>query len=417
MPTSQARYEAILAAAGEGIYGLDPDGRVTFVNRAAEALTGWPQEQQLGRNQHELIHHAFRDGTPYPVEDCPVHATLRDGATRRREELFWRRDGTPLPVTLTSAPLRNDSGELAGAVVTFSDVTVQQAERRYRALVAAASDFVWRTDARGDLVDIDEEWLELTGFPRARALGRGWLAAFHPEDRRVYQRRREQAIKRGRPFENEYRLRCADGTYRWFLNRIVPVRDGAGQVAEWVGAAQEITTRKTRETRLEERATHDQLTGQLNRWQFEDLLENEIHQALRRGSRFALVLFDVDHFKSINDRYGHGTGDAVLRQLARIARTNIRSRDFLARWGGEEFVILLPGSDLDGGGRVAESVRARVETSDFPGPGDVTISAGVAQYQPTESWERLMDRADRALYAAKRKGRNRVETAGETPAG
>jgi len=415
--TLEALYEAILEAVDDGVYGLDGDGRVTFANPATETLTGWPRSEQIGRPHHDLVHHTRPDGQPYPAADCPIQATLRDGETRRGEEVFWRRDGTGLPVSFTSAPLRDADGNLQGSVVTFVDLTLQRAERRYRALVGAASNFVWRADRAGDLVEIDAEWLALTGLSRPEALGRGWLSAFHPEDRQTYNRKRSRAIARGRSYEFEYRLRCADGNFRWFVNRTVPVRDDAGHIVEWIGAAREITARKARESRLEQQATRDQLTGQLNRWQFEDLLENEINQALRRGSRFALVIFDVDHFKGINDRYGHGTGDAVLRQLTQIAGANIRNRDFMARWGGEEFVILLPGADAEGARRVAEAVRGRVEASEFPGPGDVTISAGVAGYQPTESWERLMERADAALYAAKRGGRNRVSAAAETGAG
>jgi PAS domain S-box-containing protein len=113
----------ILESAGEGIFGLDGDGRITFINPAATSMLAWTADELIGRLGHEVIHHSRTDGSPYPLDECPIYAAFRDGETRRvDDEVFWRRDGTPLPVEYTSTPLR-DEGRLAGAVVTFSDIT------------------------------------------------------------------------------------------------------------------------------------------------------------------------------------------------------------------------------------------------------------------------------------------------------
>lgn len=402
------RYEKILETTGEGIYGLDIEGRVTFVNNTAERLTGWSRYEQLGLSQHELLHHTRGDGSVYPASACPILAALREGITQRGEELFWCKDGSSFLAAFTSKPLFNGAGEITGSVVAFSDHTVHRLAQRYHSLVEAASDFVWICTPDGALSDIHTNWLELTGMTRDQALGWGWLQAFSAGDRERYRQKLCDNLASETPFVDESRLRCADGRVRWFRNRIVPVKDGSGHILEWVGAGREVTRRKLREQRLEKRATLDQLTEALNRWAFEELLDDEIEKANRHDTPFSLVLFDADHFKSVNDKYGHDVGDEVLQKLADTVDQFVRRTDSLARWGGEEFVILLPDTGLDEGKWLAERLRRRVAAARVPGPGHVTVSIGVAQYAVGEPKEAVLKRVDEALYRAKESGRDRV---------
>src|SRR5215203_925997 len=117
------QHEMVLKSAGEGIFGLDLDGNATFVNPAAARITGWEAEDLVGRPQHDILHHTKPDGSPYPREECPIHAVLEDGTTHSRDdEVFWRKDGTSFPVEYMSSPILQD-GEVMGAVVTFKDIT------------------------------------------------------------------------------------------------------------------------------------------------------------------------------------------------------------------------------------------------------------------------------------------------------
>jgi diguanylate cyclase (GGDEF)-like protein len=125
----------------------------------------------------------------------------------------------------------------------------------------------------------------------------------------------------------------------------------------------------------------------------------------------SVVLFDVDHFKSVNDTYGHHVGDHVLREIALVAAGHLRDGQLLGRWGGEEFVLLLPDQDEETAARIVERVRRALDTHTFAEVGHVTASFGVAERQPGESVTSTVDRADAAMYAAKRAGRNRVVTA------
>jgi diguanylate cyclase (GGDEF)-like protein len=163
--------------------------------------------------------------------------------------------------------------------------------------------------------------------------------------------------------------------------------------------------------RAQQLAWEDDLTGLLNRRRFAELGERERRLAHRHGTALSLVLLDVDNFKRINDRHGHGGGDAVLQTMGRVLRESSRSTDVVGRWGGEEFALLLPGAAGPGALQVTERVRETVAQQVIVSGGQAlrwTVSVGVAHLQPDESFESLVRRADQAMYRAKAEGKNRV---------
>lgn len=166
---------------------------------------------------------------------------------------------------------------------------------------------------------------------------------------------------------------------------------------------------------VERQALVDGLTGIANRRGCEDALSHEIARAGRLGTPLALVVADLDDFKEVNDRHGHAVGDDVLREFAAVLRRTLRESDVAGRWGGEEFVLLLPGTEGEGGAQLAERVRAALSERSFLGRGGavfgVTCSFGVSQYRNGMGERELFAQADRALYEAKRQGKNRVEPA------
>jgi diguanylate cyclase (GGDEF)-like protein/hemerythrin-like metal-binding protein len=158
----------------------------------------------------------------------------------------------------------------------------------------------------------------------------------------------------------------------------------------------------------ERRADTDALTGVFNRLGIDGLFAVELERARRYGHPFSVVMFDLDHFKRVNDQHGHAAGDQVLVGAARIVETNIRDSDAVGRWGGEEFVVLAPATAAGGGIRLAEKLRAVMERTVYGPVGSVTGSFGVAEFRPGDTVESLLKRADAALYRAKGTGRNRV---------
>lgn len=159
---------------------------------------------------------------------------------------------------------------------------------------------------------------------------------------------------------------------------------------------------------VEHLAVTDTLTETFNRRKFDEVVTTEHQLAVHEQSPFSLIMLDIDHFKKVNDRYGHSVGDKVLRHLSRLIRGLIRQGDLLIRWGGEEFLVLLPTTQLEEAGPFAERIRREVEKEQFPEAGFITISLGVAQLRQGDSTDALLRRVDTALYQAKQKGRNRV---------
>ena len=163
--------------------------------------------------------------------------------------------------------------------------------------------------------------------------------------------------------------------------------------------------------RLEKIATVDMLTGAYNRHFLVDQVTGEIAEARRYGQKIGLLMLDIDHFKLINDRFGHIAGDRVLKELVTRIQGHLREADTLARWGGEEFLILLPHCNLEDTLGLAEKLRKLIADNAFHGVGSVKISIGVSEYRPNESFIEWLNRTDQALYRAKSEGRNTVRAA------
>lgn len=170
----------------------------------------------------------------------------------------------------------------------------------------------------------------------------------------------------------------------------------------------EIALKNTRDI-FERQARIDYLTGIYNRLMFNELLEAELQRAKRYKGSLSLIMFDLDHFKNINDTYSHTVGDHVLREVAHLVSENIRGHDVFARWGGEEFMVLAPKNDKKQAAVLAEKLRSLFEAHDFGDGLKATASFGVTQLDPDDTADSFTDKVDKALYKAKNNGRNRVE--------
>jgi diguanylate cyclase (GGDEF)-like protein len=210
------------------------------------------------------------------------------------------------------------------------------------------------------------------------------------------------------------RRRARDGRVLSIAMTLAPIVGDDGVARAAVAVVRDISGRKALEGQLREMAMRDPLTGLFNRRHFEAELERQVALTRRSGQPGALLLLDLDRFKEINDSFGHAAGDVMLRAVSRLLTSLARQGDTVARWGGEEFVVVLPETDLAGAQRFAERLRRTIEAHAV---GDMKTSAscGVATMLPEDSVEELLGAADQALYQAKSNGRNRTESAVRGP--
>lgn len=244
----------------------------------------------------------------------------------------------------------------------------------------------------------------------------GMLALLVPEDAEHLRDAFRHSVEKNTPgFRSDVRLAKDEGA-KWIEVIGNVMRDESGTPTQISGIAVDIRARKLREARLTQQAETDALAGCFNRHAFEEALESEYGQAVTEREPLSLLVADIDLFKNVNDTYGHPAGDTVIRWVADQMQKLCRRNDMLARIGGEEFALLMPGASMEDAYSAAERIRASIATALAPtdaGQIPITVSIGCAtlEYPRHESATSLFHEADRALYAAKRAGRNRVRTA------
>lgn len=297
----------------------------------------------------------------------------------------------------------------------------------FKSVVENIGEVIFRIDAQGRWAYLNPAWETLTGQPIGASIGRSWLDLIEPGARAELVDRTDGVLRgEERATRRTVRLETPNGL-RWVEMFVQGLHDQDGRIAGATGTLRDIDDRKrleehviTAKRRAEQRAREatllastDELTGIANRRAFMGQLDREIAGATEFGWPLAVAMFDVDHFKLVNDRYGHAVGDRVLQLIAARAASVVRGGDLVGRLGGEEFGILMPGATLDEAAHVAERLREAMEKvaeldESLPG---VTISIGIAAREAQRSAKELLAAADVALYAAKGEGRNRVRIA------
>lgn len=407
--------------APDGLVIVSRGGQLLACNAAFERLWGFPAAMLARGDAAEMRRH-----TAGLVADPQAYlASLAALATTDAPQLFdevrlvdgrlFERHVAPTPV-----PGCDDA-----LVVRWRDVTARhRAEQELAALMDLAmmdADLVfWDADLRaGRMTSVNSHWHTMLGYRRDEVPDtlEAWDALVHPDDAAGRILAWEAHLLGSTSvFECEFRIRHKLGHWLWMQARgRVVERAADGEPLRVTGLRQNITRRKATEARLEGLAHTDALTGVNNRRRFTDLASDELARAQRHGQPVALLMIDLDHFKSVNDRLGHAGGDAVLRSFAATADGVMRQGDIFGRVGGEEFAALLPQTTLDGAEVLAERLRQRIAAQPAAvGDGVLpfSVSIGVSAWLPGDAdaadIDRLMVAADRALYAAKAQGRDRV---------
>ncbi len=414
---SEERFMQLARQSRTIAWEIDASGLYTYVGPVIEDVLGYRPE--------ELVHEAYvYDMHPESGREefkslmCQImqeRMTLRDF-----ENPMLTREGGVRWFLSSAVPLLDEIGHLRGYRGWDMDITerkeaeaaISASEQRFRSLFEQSRDAIYIGSPDGTVIDVNKAWLNLFGYSREDLPSLNAIDFYaNPEDRAEFLKR----IAETGVVEDETRFTRKDGSEFDCSRNVVARRDEHGNVLAVQGVLRDITEQKRQRAELEHLARHDTLTGLLNRHAVMEKLSEWIGHSRRYHTELSVLILDIDHFKRINDTHGHAAGDRVLQETASLLISSTRQADFVGRYGGEEFLIILPRTDIEGAAVIAERIRARYEAAPMHVDDDttdrVTVSLGVTQWHEDDSADSLLARVDAALYRAKEGGRNRVERA------
>jgi diguanylate cyclase (GGDEF)-like protein/PAS domain S-box-containing protein len=409
-------YEALLNHLQDGIFVVE-EGKLTYVNPRLADMLGYPVDDLIGRHFTEIV----------CADDRPI----------AMERHYARLDGAKVPQTYDIRLLTSQgqaifcsfnvglSETTAGSTVTVGsirDVTQQKAtlealeksREDFKSIFDKLPDVIYRADMHGIITKISPSCFNLLGYPSEEMLGTALVDYYcDPTERPAL----VQAIidGGGKATQIEARLKHKNGAVIWVSSNVSLRCNPDGEPAYIEGVSRNISKRKQLEEELTVLSRTDALTGAYNRRCYMDKTEEVIHMIKRYQRPASMMILDLDHFKTINDNYGHQAGDLALKAFANLCRQEIRESDLFGRLGGEEFGLILPETPIQFAQNLAERIREAVAALRIRVGHQairVTVSIGLTEFGPDEtSVDAVIHRADLAMYQAKLGGRNRVVTA------
>ncbi|WP_428773824.1 sensor domain-containing diguanylate cyclase [Vibrio sp.] len=419
--------EETLDQIGSYLYIKDSDGNYTYANKMVRELFDRPMERIAGYDDSEFFDLDKSDDIK--INDRRV---LIQGETVKNEEknIVTATGETHYYMTVKQ-PLKNGNGHITGMFGVSTDITERKAmelELRQKTelldtILNNIDAFIYMKDRQYRFVYVNPKTAELFGLDQKDIIGKTDEEILSIESAEQFRAMDEKVFLSGEKQVGEESLIGSDGLAHYYWSIKAPMTDPAGEVDRLIGFSTDITelsllrnqlsdqvkTEIIKRIEQERLAVIDSLTQVYNRGKLDEILAYELNRAERLDSGFGVILIDVDHFKRINDTFGHQTGDLVLMEIADILQNSVRKIDTVGRWGGEEFLIICPDTHQQGLVQLAERIRVAIAQHDFPIAGNQTTSFGVANYQYGDTPLNVIARADSALYKAKRHGKNRVE--------
>ena len=404
-------YRTLAEKSPIGIFVVQ-DGLFVWVNRRFQENTGYSAHEILGKNSLFMVH---PDDREFVRESA--RAMMHTGAIIPYEYRIITKEGEILWYvgTVTSIEYKYRHATLGSqmdiSLQKQAEDALKQSEDRSRSIVDNIPDAYYEVDLRGNILFVNEAYLKLFGHRREDTLGLNFRQYVDKKHAEIALRTFSQVFKTGKPVRKmDWKIINKSGEKRQVELSVSLMRDAHGKPSGFRGIIQDITARRKEEEVIRNQALHDSLTGLSNRLLFYDRLNMAVKRARRSQKKVGIIMLDLDHFKDINDRWGHAAGDLLLKQVAGRLLSIVRDTDTVARPGGDEFCIALPSlgsrSDvLQISEKIVESFRRPVYLESEPVT--VTTSVGAALYPDNgEDLEVLIQKADKAMYRAKNLGRN-----------
>lgn len=404
------RTEGLLRAVPDMIMQVDSEKRYVWANDIGVKFFG---DDVIGK---EASYYFEGEQDTYtivqPLFSGESHAVYVESWQRRR-------DGEKRLLAWWCQTLRDEGGAVTGVLSTARDITdeyqiqknLKESEKKYKNLAKAmeqVDDILYITDKVGNISYVNGAYCRHTGYTQEEVIGKNSRISKSGMHDQSFYKELWTTILSGEVYRNTLINRKKNGDLYYEKTTVTPLKDDNQEIVGFISSGKDVTQETMLHQEVERIATIDSLTGIYNRHKFEELFTLESERSRRFSYPLSMIMIDIDHFKSVNDTYGHNVGDEVLKQLADIVQENIRKIDIFARWGGEEFLILSPNTNLENIRTLAEKLRIAVEKASFPTIGHVTISLGISTFGKGDSFSGLFKRVDHSLYYAKEHGRNRV---------
>lgn len=419
MRKAMEETHSLLNSMAEGAFGVDVEGNCRFVNQSFLRILGFERaEEVIGTFIHDLIQPTHVDGKPYPALESKIYDAYRlNQGFQVSDEIFWRKDGVAIPVEYWSQPLVVE-GIVQGAIATFIDITDRkqaETELKIAAIAFETQEGMLVTDARCNILRVNRAFTRITGYEAEDVIGKNpKLLSSGLHNAAFYAGMWERIRLSGHWGGEIWNRRKNDEIYPEHLT-ITAVKNVDGSVSNYVATLTDITASKAAEEEIRNLAFYDPLTELPNRRLLLDRLRLALASSSRSGKLGALLFLDLDHFKTLNDSLGHGVGDQLLRCVAVRLSACVREGDTVARFGGDEFVIML--EDLSElpleaaalteaiGNKILDSLNQSylLEMHEYHS----TTSIGATLFNSQLCGiDELLKQADIAMYQAKSAGRN-----------
>ncbi|REL25788.1 diguanylate cyclase [Thalassotalea euphylliae] len=416
----------VLDNIGAYVFIKDINGCYTYVNQLVCDMFQRPVDEIVGYDDHHLF--SLEQSDDIRKNDEQV---LEHGKTIAAEERNVIADTGDVRFYLSvKKPLKDASGNIIGMYGVATDITerklmeleVQQNNKLLDSILSNIDAFVYMKDTDYRFLYANAKTLELFSKSMGELIGCRVEDLLPADQASNFNHMDAQLFATGEKQVGEEHIVDDQGDDRYYWSTKIPLFDDNQEVNRYIGFSTDVTELSKLRYQLEQqvqeetakrlqqerRAITDPLTGLYNRFKLNEAIDSELTRVRRYQKCSSIIMIDVDHFKEINDELGHQAGDKVLQALAELIATHIREVDIAGRWGGEEFLVICPETDMTGAIQVAEKIRKAIALAPIACIKNRTVSAGVAQARGHEQVSQFIDRADVCLYQAKRTGRNRV---------
>lgn len=381
--------------------------KFVYVNQAISDLSGYTQEELYNMKVWDFADESYKNS----LKEIVLKRCNGEQFVNKFDDLKLVTKNGQIKTVRTMANTIPYKGGWAGAgtIVDITDITdVKKQINLLAHAVEQTDDMVRITDREGIIIFVNDATLRHSGYNLNDIIGQTPRIFKSGKHDNIFYTNLWETIKAGKTYRGVFQNIKKDGTLYHEEETITPIMDKENHIQYYVVTGKDISERIALEKELHYQATTDQLTGAYNRKKFIGQLESELDRFRRYNNIFSVLMIDVDHFKNVNDNYGHDIGDNILKKMCHVMSTNIRKIDMLARWGGEEFMIICPELTKENAIVFAEKLREVIESFTFDDIGHISVSIGITSSKAEDTLDMILKRADIALYHSKNNGRNQI---------